>query len=465
MSKPRSAAIYARISSDPTGQALGVQRQLEDCRKLAEDRGWTVGAEYVDNDVSAYSGKLRPEYARMMTDIRDGLRDAVLVYNMDRLTRRPVELEEFVAVCERAGVRQVNTVTADVDLGTDDGLFMARIFAAFAAKESGRKSERLRRRARQNAELGRPGGGANRPFGYEADKITVNPVEAEIIREIAGRYIAGESARSLAAELEERGIPTSSGAAWRSTTVRGILRAPRIAGLRSHHGEAVAEAMWAPIITHEQHEQIVSASASKQAAGRRAPRRYLLSGMLRCGKCGGKLFSSARGQERRYVCMSGADHRGCGGITVAAPPVEAWLTAAVLYRLDTADMQAFLTGQRANDAHHGELAAERDRLRARMEELGQMFAAGEISRMEWKAARDPLEHQITATDQQIARLAGSSTLEAIVGQGVALTAGWEGMNLERQHAIMRAVLDYATITPATKLGRFDPERISPVWVL
>lgn len=52
-----------------------------------------------------------------------------------------------------------------------------------------------------------------------------------------------------------------------------------------------------------------------------------------------------------------------------------------------------------------------------------------------------------------------------MGQGVALTAGWEGMNLERQHAIMRAVLDYATITPATKLGRFDPERINPVWVL
>ena len=55
----RSAAIYARISADVEGKSLGVQRQLEDCRKLAADRGWPVGAEYVDNDVSAFSGKPR----------------------------------------------------------------------------------------------------------------------------------------------------------------------------------------------------------------------------------------------------------------------------------------------------------------------------------------------------------------------------------------------------------------------
>lgn len=465
MNVPRSAALYARISSDPTGQALGVQRQLEDCRKLAADRGWTVGAEYVDNDVSAYSGKRRPEYERMLADLRDGLRDAVVVYNMDRLTRRPIELEDFAQVCEAAGVRQVATVTADVDLGNDDGLFMARIFAAFAAKESGRKSERLRRKARQNAELGLPGGGANRPFGYEADKITVNPVEAAIVREMAARYIGGESARSIAADLEKREIPTSSGAAWRSTTVNGILRAPRIAGLRSHHGEAVATAVWDPIITVDEHQRILAVSISKQVAGRRAPQRYLLSGMLRCGKCGGRLFSSARIDVRRYVCLSGADHGGCGGVTVTAGPVEKWITAAVLYRLDTPDMEAVLNGQRAQDAQHVELAAQRDTLQTRMRVLAEMFANGEISPFEWRAARAPLEHQIAATEQQLWRLTGANTLAQIAGQGRALHAGWESMNLERQHAIIRAVLDYATIQPATKPGRFDPERIIPVWAL
>jgi len=81
-----------------------VQRQLEDCRKLAADRGWTVGEEYVNNDISAYSGKPRPAYARMIADVTAGLRDAVPVYNLDRLHRRPVELEEFVT-CVRRPVR------------------------------------------------------------------------------------------------------------------------------------------------------------------------------------------------------------------------------------------------------------------------------------------------------------------------------------------------------------------------
>lgn len=100
----------------------------------------------------------------MLADLESGARDAVLVYNLDRLHRRPVELEEFVALCESVGVRDVATVTADIDLGNDDGLFMARIFAAFAAKESGRKSARIRRKMLQNAEQGRPHGSV-RPFG------------------------------------------------------------------------------------------------------------------------------------------------------------------------------------------------------------------------------------------------------------------------------------------------------------
>lgn len=69
MTSPRAAAIYARISRDVTGEALGVERQLQDSRKLAESRGWVMAEEYVDNDISAYGGKSRPAYERMLTDI------------------------------------------------------------------------------------------------------------------------------------------------------------------------------------------------------------------------------------------------------------------------------------------------------------------------------------------------------------------------------------------------------------
>lgn len=59
-----------------------MQRQLEDCRKLAAERGWVVGHEYVDNDISAYSGKARPGYEAMCSDLAAGVRDAVIVYNL-----------------------------------------------------------------------------------------------------------------------------------------------------------------------------------------------------------------------------------------------------------------------------------------------------------------------------------------------------------------------------------------------
>lgn len=72
----RAAALYARTSSDQDGTALGVGRQLADGRKLAAGLGWRVAEEYVDNDLSVYSGKNRPSYQRMLADLRDGHRDA-----------------------------------------------------------------------------------------------------------------------------------------------------------------------------------------------------------------------------------------------------------------------------------------------------------------------------------------------------------------------------------------------------
>ena len=54
---PRAAAIYTRISKDRTGESLGVQRQEEECRKLADRLGATVVAVHSDNDISAFSGK------------------------------------------------------------------------------------------------------------------------------------------------------------------------------------------------------------------------------------------------------------------------------------------------------------------------------------------------------------------------------------------------------------------------
>ncbi len=63
---PRAAAVYRRISDDRTGDAAGVGRQEADCRALAKRLGWTVAGVYTDNDISAYTGRKRPDYLRML---------------------------------------------------------------------------------------------------------------------------------------------------------------------------------------------------------------------------------------------------------------------------------------------------------------------------------------------------------------------------------------------------------------
>jgi site-specific DNA recombinase len=463
----RSAAVYARISSDQDGTALGVARQLEDCRKLAASLGWQVGEEYVDNDLSAYSGKPRPEYQRMLTDLADGARDAVLVYHVDRLTRRPIELEQFLDVLTAARVRQVRFVAGgDLDIGNGDGLMVLRMLLAVAANESATKSRRVKRKMEQNAAAGLPHGGFRRPFGYADDKITIVPAEAEVIRTLAERLVAGESLRSLASWLDEQGITSVGGGSWRTPTLRALLSSARIAGLREHQGQVVGTAVWEPIISEQLRAKVLARLGEQARTGRRSPRRYLLSGMLRCGKCGGVLFSAARQTTRRYVCSAGPDHGGCGRLTVVAAPVEDLITRAVLLRLDSPELADALSGRAAAAEHTAALALALAEDRQQQEELGALWAAKKIDTAGWLRARADLEARIREAETRLARLTRSDALSGLVGNGEQLRASWDELNLTRQAAIVRAVLDHAVIGPGVLGARtLDPERVQPVWRL
>ena len=111
----------------------------------------------------------------MLSDLADGARDAILVYHVDRLTRRPIELEQFLDVLTAAKVRQVRFVAGgDLDIGNGDGLVVLRMLLAVAANESATKSRRVKRKMEQNAAAGLPHGGYRRPFGYADDKITTS---------------------------------------------------------------------------------------------------------------------------------------------------------------------------------------------------------------------------------------------------------------------------------------------------
>jgi site-specific DNA recombinase len=463
----RAAAVYARISSDQDGSALGVARQLEDCRRLARELGWSIGQEYVDNDLSAFSGKRRPAYEQMLADLADGLRDAVIVYHPDRLTRRPIELEHFLQVITVAKVAQVRFVAgAPVDVADGDGLLLLRMLSAVAANESAAKSRRVKRKLDELAAAGRPHGGWHRPFGYEDDRITVRPDEATIIRSFVARYIAGESLRSLASWLDAEGIRTVRGGPWRSPAVRAVLSSARIAGLRRHRGEVVGPAVWEPIISERDRARVLARLADQVSTGRRSPRRYLLTGLLRCGRCKSTLYSKPQDTTRRYVCVSGPDHRGCGRLAVVAQPLEELVAAAVLFRLDTTELADALAGRVGSDEHSAALAESLAQDRAQLDDLARRYGEREIGQREWLAARKPIEARTARTETQLTRLTRTDALHGLPGNGSQLRSTWTGLNLTRQHAIVRAVLAHAVIAPGTPGARsLDPARVDLVWRL
>lgn len=96
---PQRAAIFLRISSDPSGKRLGVVRQLKECQALATAKRWPVVRIFEDNDFSASTGKPRPAYLEMLAAMEAGHVDGVIVWDLDRLTRRPMEMETFIDPC------------------------------------------------------------------------------------------------------------------------------------------------------------------------------------------------------------------------------------------------------------------------------------------------------------------------------------------------------------------------------
>ena len=466
MAKVTRAAIYARISSDHDGLGLGVARQVEDGRRLAEQRGWQVVEVFEDNDISAYKRQRRPGYERLLEAIAAKEIDALIVWRIDRLTRRPRELEDFLDTCDQAKMRTLVTTTGDADLAGGDGLLVLRIMAGVAQHESDVKGQRMRRRYEQNAQRGLPHGGANRPFGYAEDKVTVLEPEAAVIRQLADRFVAGESLRRLAAWLDDQGVRTVNGNPWRTPTLRDVLCSARIAGLRSLHGEVVGKAVWEPIITERQRQRVLARFEAMKTSGRRAPRAYLLTGMLRCGKCGNTLYSSRRENSRRYVCLGGPDHGGCGRLTVVAGPVEELIAEAVLYRLDTPELSDALAGRAADDEANARVAGELADDQHRLTELAALYGNRGITTNEWTAAREPIEARIKKAERLLARAAGNDTLANLVGTGGRLRAQWANLNLDRQAAIVRVVLDHAVIKPGMLGARsLDPARVAPLWRL
>ena len=456
---PVRAAVYCRISRDDAGDMLGVRRQEKDARALCERKGWSVVEVFADDDVSAWSGVVRPGYRSMLEAIAARDVDAVVAYDLDRLHRIPRELEEFFEACDRVALVNLATVSGDVDLGTNDGRMMARIMGAVARKSSDDTSRRLRRKFDEMAEQGRPHGG--RAFGYDADGMTIRPDEAALLKQAAKDVLAGESLAAIARRWNDLGVLTPQrGRPWGGTVVRAVLTGPRQAGLRVHRREVVGPGAWPAILDRATHERLV---ATLTGANRRQapPRRTPFTALVRCGRCGATMTRDTARELPTYRCHKSEGRAGCNGTSISALPLERIVEEAVLRRYDSPDLAAQVRDIKDVPAanQHDELAA----LEGRLAELAELWASGELTKPEWLVARKSIERRLETARRAVVRSGKSAVLADYATPG-ALRAAWIDLTPERKRAILAAAIDYIEVLPATRRGpRFDDRRIDVKW--
>ncbi len=461
------AAVYVRISQDREGAGLGVARQEEDCRALCERKGWQVAGVYADNDVSAYSGKPRPAWLRLLADIAAGDVDAICCWHVDRLTRTPRELEDVIDLHDKQDI-QLATVTGEIDLSTPTGRLVARTLGAAARHESEHKGERRRRQELQAAQQGKPYPNGQRGYGYAADHLTVISDEADVIKEAATRVLAGEAVGSVAADLNEQGITGAAGKPWRVSTLRTVLTSARISGRREYYGEITADAAWPAIISPEQSDRL-RALLARPAGQPRKRRSYLYSGLLVCGRdgCGHPLWGRAHNGTRRYNCIKDPGTAGCGRLAVYAEPVEAEIRDQVLAALESpAFLDKLLRAASGTASPDEKQVSEQLRgLEERRDELARERALGELTKKEWSTARQTITDEMA----RLTRSLSSGTHTLALAQFAAMEGDvwdrWEQLTDGARRALVEAAADPITITPVKVRGRhaFDPDRIQITW--
>lgn len=452
-------AMYLRQSQDRYGDELAITRQREDCLALCRSLGWPSPVAYVDNDCSASTGK-RSAYQRLLRDIRDGKIDAVVVWDLDRLHRRPIELEEFITL---ADVKQLKlaTVTGECDLSTDNGRLFARIKGAVARAEVERKSARQKREAIQHAEHGKPWW-CIRPFGFTADpgpdgkwssrnEIRLHPVEAPMVAAAYEAVLAGTPLYTIAQQWTSVGVMRPRGGPWRGGQVRVLLLSARNAGLREHYGQVVGVANWPPIVTEEQYRGVVALLSDRKRGGR-APggRKRLLTGIA-AGECGHKLGGGVTKSSGTltYLCKS------CGRVSRAAEQVDAMVISAVVERLarpDASDLVADRTLDGIDD-----LIAQRRSLREQQKALGIKHANGEVSLAFAESADQGFTEKINNLSARIDDAPTAEIFDGLIGVDD-VDAAFDALNLGRQRAVVNALVKVVVKRAGAGRGRHKVSR-------
>ena len=435
---PGQTIIYCRISADPTGQELGVQRQEEECRALAERNGWTVDRVIVDNDLSATSGKARQGFEELLSSAPK----RILCWHTDRLVRLSADLERVLDL----GVPVYTVSSGHLDLSNPAGRAVARTITAWATYEGEQKAARQRAAHEQR----RRNGGRwwmNRPFGYELDG-TLREDEAEAIRHAHADLLSGKPLRAIAREWEARSFLSSRGNPMAPSTVRDILMHPRNAGKITYRGKIVGDGDWTPIVDeltlYAVRKHLMDPERTKATSTRR---RGLLSGLLWCAMCGSRCHLYRTGGREYYTCSG----RHC--VSWPIDWLDEYVSTTVKLVLDTPEWRP-AWDQDPRAAVAGEEVVRYEQL---LDELMEDRLSGVLSREQWEKATKSVQERL---QEARTALSGTNTPKhpsQAARKAYSDSQRWEQLTVDEQREVIKAVYTRITLGRSGRTRWRDPD--------
>ena len=449
-----TVAIYTRISRDEVGDGLGVERQQQDCEAVCARRGWSLTRAYVDNDTSAYSGRTRAGYQRMLSDIRAGRVGVVLAWAPERLHRSPRELEDFLELIESTGTI-VETVKAGAwDVSTSHGRLVARMLGAVSRAESERTGERVRRAHQQAKERGLWRGPI--PYGMRASGTAgmpeVDQTQAPVVDEIFRRVLRGDALTAIALDLNQQGLRPRRGQAWTHTGISRLIASPALGGLIQSE-DGLRSAAFEGVVTPEDWRAAGAAMRRRPRGETRRPREKLtlLGGLLTCLEHGHKCVGSSAMHGAIYSAgLPGQCH-----ISIKRSMADGVVTELVLSRLrqpDAADL--FRPRQDRSDAE-GEIA----QLRQRREELADLVAGGLLTALTVRPRLTDIAERLQLLER------AQETTPVDPRLFVEPDDVWSNWTMPQRREALRILFTTITVRHVGPRGgpRADPTRVAVSW--
>lgn len=445
------ALIYTRVSHDPKKKGRSVAEQKADCLALCDREGWDVVEVVTENDRSAsrYAKKARPEWSKVKKKIANGGADVLVTWEASRAQRDLAAYVELRDLCRSSGVLwSYSGKTYDLDDVND--AFSAGIDALVSEREAEDARKRIKRAMRANAAKGRPHGrllyGYRRVYDPETRELVAqepDPVQAPIVQEMATRTLAGESAFRIAEDLNARGIPAPKVGSWDSTRIKRLLTNPAMAGYRVHQGEVVGDGDWTPVLDRDTFARLANVYADPNRDKFRGGRdvKYLLSGIARCGECGGRLYRAHDRGKLTYSCKDGKGH-----VSRRMNNLDAYVTSIVIGLLEREDLNLGADDEPAV----AEARADAAQLRQRLEDAVGEFTAGNLSATTLARVEGDLLPKIEACERRARAAMSVPVVADLVGSDVA--ERWDALDVEQQRQVVAALVD-VVVCKATAKGK------------